>query len=755
MSDFQLKFNAVWDKLLARIDEEAKEEQLAASGQEQDASNLDAIDRELLGEFEPDEGSDNRDLAVPPIDSDRLLKLISMRGDGEESELLDSRSIATDDAFADLSQVYVESNETEDAPEPEITAEQAARISARPRRALKRRRATARGTLSGRSFPVSQPPAAPQQPFFPLIESSQSSIPESTAELPTDKGKGKKTEEDVLRREIREELEKDLKAAFDLQLLSERTGWDKEKARWESEKGRTKAQTDQAANSANAVVESLKDKIRMMEQDISASFSKGQQAAISNHSSQLSTTQEQLQTTQTLLDEEMKRVAGHTLKIARQEKEISRLRREGRSLVGDLKQQLAAKERILERARREVPPFQESWTQELAAKDEDIKLLKDQLGAEKRSHDEAMRQFREQRSQPGTSTEPANAPDPQPQQSLAHPDQQRLEAQVASMQAELAKTTADAVEQKRLAQEKLEDASLSAKRKIRTLEGEAKVTTESWNRLLEARNSLEADLNQRNDDNRALSQEVSALQAKLRGARRKVRKVEGQVVELTEATEASEAEMRSVVAANRALEAEKKKGPAPSLWESYPLVEGQSLRMKSDQQMGKLEEMGHRLKEYEAKEKEANRRLAEYEAREKEAEEARKVGELEDWADGREEVVASSSSESAAVAEEADAPPSLESTAVAEEVKTGEKEMDALLGVPMGAIEGLLRPLFPRWKEFLYWLLVILLLIGIVAAFSEASAAEMAREMWLTKGFSDLPGHPHVLEDPWWEWDLW
>lgn len=588
-------------------------------------SNLDAMDMELPGESEPDQDSDDEELHIAPVISDRLLAYASMQNDGRE-------------------------------------------------------------------------------------------VPESTAELPKDKGKGKETEEDVLRREIREEVYGALKAHFNSELASERTGWENEKARWVSEKRWIKEQTDHAAHLADGVIESLKDQVKKMEQASNAMFSKGQQAAISNCSGQWSSMQEQLQTGQRTLDEEARRVAGHTQKIAEQEEEISRLRQEGGGQVADLRQQLAAK-------------------------DEHAKRLEDQLAAEQRSHDEAMRKFQEQRSQPGTSTEPANAPDPQPLESLTHPDQQRLEAQVGSLRAALARMTDDAVELKQQAQWKLEDTSLDAKRKIRTLEAEKKVMTEAKSELHQDINSLEADLNQGKEVNQALSEEVSALKAKLKRARGRVEKVEGQVRELTEAKEASEAEVLSLVAANRALEAEKKKAPASGSWESYPLFEGLSLRNRANEQKRKLEELGHRLEEYEAREKEANRRLAEYEAREREA------GELEDLADGGEEAVASSSSESAAVVEEADASPSSESAAVAEEAETGEKEMDSLLGGLMGAIEGLLGPQFPDWKEFLLWLLVILLLIGIVAAFAEASAAAMAKEMWLERGFRDVPRG--VLEDPW------
>lgn len=627
MSDSELNLDAIWEEMERGMAEIAREEERLKSGQGQDASVLDAIDQELLGEVEPDQGSDNGNQVVPPLDMDRLIELI-----------YEQRSTGAGDDFADLSQVYVESNEPEAAPEPEVTAEQAARISARPRRALRRRGATARGTLSGRSLPVSQP-AAPQQPSLTPIESSQASIPESTAELPTDKGKGKakETEADVLRREIREELEEDLKADFDLELVLERTRWSNEKASWESEMGRTKAQADQAAIIANAMIQSLNDKIKTMEQDSRASFSQGHQAATSAYSSQCSSMQEQLQASQRLLDEEKRRVAGHTQKIAEQEEEISRLRREGGRVEG-MQEQLAANERILEHARREMSSFEKSWERRLAAKDEHVKRLEDQLATEQLSHDEAMRQLREQRSQPATSTEPATAPDPQPQQSLAHPDQQRLEAQLASKQAELdelERTTANAVKEKRLAQARLEDAfhaSQAAKRTIRTLEGEGKVMTEAKGRLLQAKNSFEADLNQRNNENRALSEEVAALEVKLRRARRRAEKAEWKVLELAEAKEASEAEVAELAGG-------------------------------------------------------------------------------------------------------------------AKEVETGGKEMDSLLGGPMGAIEGFLGPLIPEWKEYLLWMLVILLLIGIVAAFSEASAAEMAREMWLERGPCVVRNR--VLEDPW------
>ncbi|MCJ1423250.1 hypothetical protein MMC29_001132 [Sticta canariensis] len=203
---------------------------------------------------------------------------------------------------------------------------------------------------------------------------------------------------------------------------------------------------------------------------------------------------------------------------------------------GKLLQQLAAKKGILERAQHEY-----------------AKRLENRLAAEQQSHNKTVRQFQEQRSQSGTSTKPANTPDPQPQQSLAHPDRHQLKAQVASMQSKLARTTANAVEQKRLAQQRLEDTSLVTKKTIRTLEGEAKVMTEAKTTTVS-----ECAIKAMHDfqHNQALSEEVSALQAKLRRARGKVGKVEGQVVELTEAEEAEEAEARSLVAANRALEAE-------------------------------------------------------------------------------------------------------------------------------------------------------------------------------------------------------
>ena len=64
----------------------------------------------------------------------------------------------------------------------------------------------------------------------------------------------------------------------------------------------------------------------------------------------------------------------------------------------------------------------------------------------------------------------------------------------------------------------------------------------------------------------------------------------------------------------------------------------------------------------------------------------------------------------------------------AEEAETGEREMDAPLGVPEKAKEGLLGPQAPQWKWFVFWLLVGLLL---VLALLAASAAQKRRQVVL------------------------
>lgn len=66
-----------------------------------------------------------------------------------------------------------------------------------------------------------------------------------------------------------------------------------------------------------------------------------------------------------------------------------------------------------------------------------------------------------------------------------------------------------------------------------------------------------------------------------------------------------------------------------------------------------------------------------------------------------------------------------EAAAAAEEVKAGEREMDAPLGVPEKAKEGLLGPQAPRWKRVLFWLLVGLLLVLALLAASADNRREV------------------------------
>ena len=49
--------------------------------------------------------------------------------------------------------------------------------------------------------------------------------------------------------------------------------------------------------------------------------------------------------------------------------------------------------------------------------------------------------------------------------------------------------------------------------------------------------------------------------------------------------------------------------------------------------------------------------------------------------------------------------------------QTGEREMNALLGVPEKANEGLLRPQFPELESFVFWLMMGLLVVGLVVGF--------------------------------------
>lgn len=650
---------------------------------------LDEIDRELLGEldsnedaecdeipdwyedsqFHEDAGSEDGNCHIAPANSCRL-----QNDDDDDLELSDSwESIATDeemeeetDEFADLSQVYVaEKEEEDDAPLPEVTPEQAARICARPRQALRRPGATA---------------PAPQQPP-PLRDISQSSlslVPESTAEPPKDKGKGKEvlfvvpahgrplpTDQGVTKLE---ELKQQLAA---------------ERPNQQATAMFVQEQTMRELVSAHLHGEAMRQsRMRLLrEQRSRSSTSMNKIDSVSGLTDGLSALRIQ--------PESKNRAAA-----PQQQQILANLQTSNDHLRKELANEKAAN-KTLQQSLADCQASQASQAEDCAARLQDLeaRLKQEQttaLAAQKvRMVDELKKAV--------------NDSD-------------------AEMRAALARATAEAVEKKRLAEvavadlkkdmeachaklERQQKASQVARGTIQSLEGRERALMAEKSTLIEAKKILEADLTRRNIAHR---NNVSVLETQRIRADKRARVAMGQAEDMAQAKAAVEAEVRSLRTASRALGADNRKlekiarTATADLTASFPeLSYHQAL---SNHLTAKLEVKDRRLAGYEA-------------VRQKEGATARELEDLvEEWLEER--LV----------------------PAVVEEEETGEKEMDALLGEPERAKEGLLRPQFPRWKELLWLLVGLLFLVGSVVAFSAASAATKGRQMWLGRGGEAIRG---------------
>ncbi|MCJ1430167.1 hypothetical protein MMC29_008083 [Sticta canariensis] len=185
-----------------------------------------------------------------------------------------------------------------------------------------------------------------------------------------------------------------------------------------------------------------------------------------------------------------------------------------------------------------------------------------------------------------------------------------------------------------------------------------------------------------------------------------------EMAEAIQAKEAAEAETRSLHAVNRELNEEKSR-----------------LGIKAYCAILRLDDTAAELRRYQTRSidlvvelRRVGVRLAECESTMKK--EADGVRELEELVDGR--LAAWERWEEAHREDEAVPEVAAEVAAVA--VEEGKKEMDALLGEPEEAKEGFPRPLFPSWKQLLFWLLVSVWLSVVV--FSYASATNRKRQMW-------------------------
>lgn len=257
-----------------------------------------------------------------PTDSTQL------RADNEGSDL---DSITTHDAFPQeldaavaieiARQEVIESREEQRR--PEVTPAQAAEISTRPRRPLRRPRATASSSSifgSDTAFSFNVPP--PTQPLPPPVNLNPISppifqIPESLGSEPSaqpvqDKGKQKEelfaeptnnlppltAEEDAVlwslntaqldhlaerlregikaqsrpghRAELYDEIAMELQTSFDGKLAAE-------KAKWVERQARELKRTDRSAEEADAKIDSLNKKVKELERNVRISFERGEE----------------------------------------------------------------------------------------------------------------------------------------------------------------------------------------------------------------------------------------------------------------------------------------------------------------------------------------------------------------------------------------------------------------------------------------------------------------------------------------------
>ncbi|MCJ1428462.1 hypothetical protein MMC29_006372 [Sticta canariensis] len=669
--------------------------------------------------------NDNRHIAS--IDSSRLLE------DDDKSVLSDAQSIDTGDRFQQdvdealshqQSEQAVDASDKREDSQPEIIPQQAAWILARPRRIP--RRANAANTLSGdgRSFLVSPQPA-PREPlphcssFDPSPQSSfqepESLDPESTSELPKDKGKEvlfdvpaherPSTDEKegelgnldfarvlpLLERfqleisaesrpihtdEYYGEMQEEMQANFDPKLAAE-------KAEREDEKGGAKARKDRSANQVIALIESIK---KILELYLRASFLKGEEkgdeSAVAELQARCKGTDEHPANKEKQQDLTCQKASNETLQqyfaIYQTRKETQPPAEDCATRLQDLQARLEQKHsrELEEQTARSLSDF--TMYVELYKADRDAELA----------------------------------------QATAKAAEEELRSQkaIASLEKE--------IELYQAALEWEAKSSREAMYRIQSLQDRERELGKEKKRESNTNKQLEAALSQMAKDCKDLSVRVKALQHSLKRTERTMEGVQEEVMEVAEARRAAEAEVRSLRAANLALRAEKEELEArySSTFKelNVAFLELDRCEMQSDLLTAELRRVGGRLAEVNAAFVELDRcqtqskhltaelrrvggRLAECEATIKK--EADKARELEDFVDGRLKVWEKWEKWEQVVWGAATAPPE---PAVAWETEKEEKEMSVLFEVH-------------RWslKELVLWLVV---------AFWAALASD---QMWL------------------------
>lgn len=215
---------------------------------------------------------------------------------------------------------------------------------------------------------------------------------------------------------------------------------------------------------------------------------------------------------------------------------------------------------------------------------------------------------------------------------------------------------------------------------------------------------LEASLAQKAKECESLTVETRRLAASEKSARQEVQSLKEERAEMVEARkvaamEVGETELRLLRKSNQALEAEKYKATAIA----------RSTRAELTTARAQFARVSARLAECEAAIKEKGEEMAE--------QEGLVDGRLKAFTEWEED----------------------RRVAVVVEKEGGEREMDAPIGVLEEAIEGFLRPQFPRWMEFVFWLLMLLFLLW--------GLGSRVEEMMLGAGEDPSPLWDDVLLD--------
>lgn len=541
------------------------------------------------------------------------------------------------------------------------------------------------------------------------------------------------------RDEFYTEMADDMQANFDLRLAAEKQTWEQER-RQEGRQERTAA--DRMANKA---IEDLEEKLAMRDRDVRTSFSKGKEegekSAVAEHvamDEQLVRDKKQLQIKAQELDRDRERLEG----LARDHTNVPGAEAAARA------EEIATQAQQIERWKRESAVYVDKVGKEFSTKDEEIKRrevqveslrrqlvdqktsFQNQLDSELQSHQKTMRAINAQeqrrreegydvnrptermsslhidpetvaRSQGPASltTEPAGST-PRP----SDPTDRRVERRISRQQSrgrQLQQKLARQMASNKALKDSL--AECQARHDIQPPVDDCPARLQSLQARLEQQHARELK-QQAERMAEGFKKDAEAIQATK----------DAEVAEATAQASKDITQLKRVIAD---LEERYSERWYDKAW-SFPKTK--ELEASLAQKAKECESLTLETRSFAASEKSARQEVqslkverAEMVAARKVA--AREVGETElsttaKLTTARAELgrVSARLAECEATIKEKEEERGV--AAVVEE-EEGEREMDAPLGVPEEAIEGFLRPQFPRWMEFVFWLLVLLFLL--------------------------------------------